>query len=98
MIQAAVQIPRTPKLPAWPVYDYENLFSQIEVWHKIIDCHGGDAPNKYIFSRDKDHLIISKKMYMKCFKLTFYFNDIPFNMNVDELSKIIKFNKDLPRN
>ena len=34
----------------------------------------------------------------KCFKLTFYFNDIPFNMNVDELSKIIKFNKDLPRN
>jgi len=34
----------------------------------------------------------------KYFKLTFYFNNMLFNMNVDKLSKIIKFIKNLPRN
>lgn len=54
-------IPSTPKLPDWPVYDYENLPNEIEVWHKIIDFHLGNEPSHYLFGRADNHLIIYEK-------------------------------------
>ena len=62
MSELAQRVPKTPKLPDWQVYDYENLANEIEVWHKIIDFHGGEDPDHYIFGRSKDHLIAYQKV------------------------------------
>lgn len=72
MTDEAIKIPKTPKLPDWPVYDYENLNNEIEVWHKIIDFHVGNNTHQYVLSRDKDHLIINERILLPWNSTMFY--------------------------